>query len=361
MRRGLVGNLLQSGGTWLGVCFLVLGVSWVAKGFIVGDEPPPGSVTGDADRSRAQQSREDCGSPVWALAVSPAGGYLGWATVGGDVWIEELSGSRSFRVERGPMGSARSVSIAPDGRVLAVAGIGASVRLWDLDEGRMLDSLEVEGDLARTVAFAPAGRLLAVGEWSEGGRGVMSLWDWRDRRRCRVLAGHRGGINTLAFSTDAALLASGDSAGVVKVWDVADGRERASWQASRTGTAIVAMALSPDGTRLATAGAVDSVVRFWDATSGRPCGTVAGTGSSVNGLAFSPDGMLLAVARQDGTAEIRDVSGARELGSIGPRVAALQAVIFAPDGRTIATGGADGCLRLWDMAQALAGPRTAGL
>ena len=154
-----------------------------------------------------------------------------------------------------------------------------------------------------------------------------------------------------------ALLASGDSAGVVKLWDVADGRERASWQASRTGTAIVAMALSPNGTRLATAGVCDAVARLWDASSGRPCGTVAGTESSVNGLAFSPDGMLLAVARQDGTAEIRDGSGARELGSIGPRAAALQAVIFAPDGRTIATGGADGCLRLWDVAQALVGPR----
>ncbi len=355
MGRGRVGNLVWSGGTWLGVCFLVLGVSWMAKDFIVGDEPEPGSVPGDADRSQAQRSWQDCGSPVPALAVSPGGPYLGWATIGGDVWMSELSSSRSFRLGRGSMGSARSVSIAPDGRVLAVAGSGASVRLWDMDEGRMLDKLEIDRDVAKTVAFAPTGRLLAVGEWSNRGFGAVSLWDWRDRRRCRVLDGHPGGINALAFSRDAALLASCDSAGFVKVWDVADGRERARWPASRGGTAVVALALSPDGTRLATAALFDSVVRLWDATSGRPCGSVAGRESSVNGLTFSPDGKLLAVARQDGTVEIRDASGARELGSIGPRSSALQAVIFAPDGRTLATGGADGCLRLWDMAEALAG------
>jgi WD40 repeat protein len=357
MRRGHLGNLVRNGATWLGVGLLVLAVSWVAKGFMAGDEPEPV----ESEPSQAERSGEACGSPVWALAVSPGGEYLSWATVGGDVWIKELSGSRSFRLERGPMGSARSLAIAPDGRVLAVAGSGASVRLWDMDEGRMLDSLEVDGDVAKTVAFAPAGRLLAVGEWSAPGRSAVSLWDWRDRRRCRVLDGHNGGINALAFSADAGLLASGDSSGVVKIWDVASGRERASLPACPRGTAIVSLALSPDGTRLATTGLFESVVRLWDATSGRPCGTVPGSQSAVNGLAFSPDGRLLAVARQDGTAVIRDASGAHELGSVGPRAAALQAVVFAPDGRTIATGGTDGCLRLWDMAQALGGPRPAGL
>ncbi len=202
--------------------------------------------------------------------------------------------------------------------MLAAAGSGVSVRFWDMDEGRPLDSLEVEGDMAKTVAFAPAGRLLAVGEWSAEGSSAVSLWDWRDRRLVEVLGGHRGGINVLAFTADGERLASGDSAGVVKLWEVATRRERASLAVCQWGTAVAALALSPDGTRLATAGHFESEVRLWDVPSGRRLGTFPGMETAVNGLAFSPDGTMLAVARQDGTAVILDGTLTRARARSGP-------------------------------------------
>jgi WD40 repeat protein len=179
------------------------------------------------------------------------------------------------------------------------------------------------------------------------------LWDWRERRRLRVLDGHAGAVNHLAFSAAGAILASGDSFGVVKLWETAGGRELASWGASRTEDVLKALALSPDGKVLATASLFDATVRLWDSPSGHPRGLLPATGVAVNGLAFSPDGRLLALARQDGTAVLCEVETAREVGTIRVRSASLEAVIFAADGRKLATGDSDGSLRVWDVSRVL--------
>jgi WD40 repeat protein len=215
-------------------------------------------------------------------------------------------------------------------------------------------------ETGRCVAFSRAGRLLAVGE--SGGRrraGVVTIWDWEGRRQLITLHGHSGGINAVAFAPDGARLVSGDSAGIVKLWDVTTGQERASLRVCEPGGGLTAVAISPDGILLATAGFLDRSVRFWDAASGEPRGELPRTGSGVTGLAFSPDGTTLAMARGDGTIPLWKVAPARERGSLRAPGRGLQSVAFSSDGRLLATGGMDGAVRFWDLAQALGGPSSA--
>lgn len=345
--------------SWLGVGFVALIVLSAATFLSPRLHRAAGWEEAEAEPPPCQRGRDDYGSPVWSLAASPDGAFLGSSTIGGVVWIKDLAAGRSIVVEKGPAGRARSLAFAPDGRVLAVAGTESSVRLWDVREGRLLAAIDADGEIARSVAFAPAGRLLAVGECTRRGPSHVSLWDWRDGRRRGMLDGHAGGVNALAFSADGSLLASGDSTGVVKLWEVASGRELSDLPACRSGTAIAALALSPDGTRLATAGGFEAVVRLWRVDRGQPIAARPGIELAANSLAFSPDGGLLAVACQDGTAALWESSGARALGSVGRRSAAIESVIFSADGRTLATGGADGCLRLWDVTPAVGGPTSA--
>jgi len=71
----------------------------------------------------------------------------------------------------------------------------------------------------------------------------------------------------------------------------------------------------------------------------------------VYALAFSPDGATLATAGANGSIRLWDVATQQEIGTpmtAGP--GPVYALAFSPDGATLATAGGDGRARLWNVA-----------
>src|SRR5262249_48377538 len=117
--------------------------------------------------------------------------------------------------------------------------------------------------------------------------------------------------------------------------------------------ALEAVAFSPDGKTIASAGAdfQDGTLRLWDLSTHKQQGRdMLGHAQRIDDLAFSPDASTLASVSDDGTMRLWDVRTHHSLGTPLPVVQAGKAyvsdVAFSPDGRTLATAASD-AVRLW--------------
>jgi WD40 repeat protein len=127
--------------------------------------------------------------------------------------------------------------------------------------------------------------------------------------------------------------------------------ERATAEAG--GKAVYSVAWSPDGKRLAAAGA-DRAVRVWDLAEGpgpsfslRPALVLEGHGKAARAVAWSPDGKRLASAGEEGTVKVWDAGSGKEVRSTA-RAQGVYALAWGPDGGELAGGGEDGLLTVWD-------------
>ena len=75
----------------------------------------------------------------------------------------------------------------------------------------------------------------------------------------------------------------------------------------------MAVAFSPDGTKVATA-SDDTTARLWDAATGKPLGEPMKHEEAVMAVAFSPDGTKVATASEDKTARLWDAATGKPLG-----------------------------------------------
>ena len=148
----------------------------------------------------------------------------------------------------------------------------------------------------------------------------------------------------LTFSADALMIASAHGS-TIYVWDTATGTAFA--MLDEHPDAIKALALSPDNTKLATAGG-DWIVRVWDVGTGKYLNSLIGHSGAVNAVAFSPDGKILASA---GTRlQLWDAETGELLNADNEDLGSIDHLAFSPDGKILASSDGWGhSVHLWDV------------
>ncbi|KIK35362.1 hypothetical protein CY34DRAFT_587433, partial [Suillus luteus UH-Slu-Lm8-n1] len=104
-----------------------------------------------------------------------------------------------------------------------------------------------------------------------------------------VLMGHTSAVLSVSFSPDGTRIVTGSADNTVRLWDAVTGQPVSEPLRGHT-SSVTSVSFSPDGTRIAT-GSLDNIVRLWDAGTGQPVGEpLRGHTSSVWSVSFSPDG-----------------------------------------------------------------------
>lgn len=231
-----------------------------------------------------------------ALAFSPDGAHVATGGAqGARVWTLEGELEAQFSEP----GHVYSLAFSPDGTFVAAAGEhGANLHGYNLETA---DRTFGEGGHAYSVAFGPEDRL-AVG--FTGAAEVYSTRVTGEHRRFR----HDGRVAAVALSPDGSWLATAGGDGVARVWDLGGSlyREFRHEEAE----SIEAVAFSHDGSLLAT-GSADRSARVWSLATGAEVARVE-LDWGLYDVAFSPDSNWLATASL--LASVHDVSlGRRQL------------------------------------------------
>ena len=224
---------------------------------------------------------------VTAVAFSPDGTRI--ASIAGlmqlSVWDVQTQ-ERAFRWE--PSSTGEGLAVSPK----------EYPRLWDVDWPGELDSWG--GVVQRTapalvsgISFSPDGSRLAIGTWQGS---VLLLGLQADRAREESSVTHAGGVTAVVWSPDGRTIMSSDDSGLLCVWDATTGGCLRSYQVSSGG--IQTLAFSRDASVVAIGGQ-DGKVEFRDAETHTAL-AVLFLATRPLALAFSDDNRRIAVVDDEG-------------------------------------------------------------
>lgn len=293
------------------------------------------------------------GGPVRALAVAPGGGLAisGGFDQAAILWA--IDTGTALTVLRFHDGAVNAVAALADGGFVT-ASEDARVALWRAGQSEPERVFAEHTGPVAGLAVSPDGTLLASASW-DGTARIRPIAGGP----ARVLEGHQGNVNAVGFLPDGRPVTAGYDA-TLRIWPSADDPKGVPVVLTLP-TILNALAVTPDG-EIAVGGG-DAVVRLL-----RPDGTVRASievgPNPVIALAPSPDGTRIAAATAGGAVALIDRESATVLHRlVGPGLP-VWSIAWRPDGCELLTGGSDRLVRRWNALTgepigALAMPRPA--
>jgi hypothetical protein len=295
---------------------------------------------------------------VTAFAFSPDG-----AMVAVSGYRETLLTTRDGKLLARLPGQAmriHSLAFTPDGKTLAAVGGEPArfgeVQIWDVESRKLRHSVMVSTDTLFGASLSPDGKLLACGAADK----AIRIFDVTTGKEVRRIDHHEDWVFGTVFGVDGQRLVSVGRDRAAKITEVATGRFVENVNLLKEPLSAVARHPKKDWVLIGGAERVpylymmdrpramriaddSTLIRKFERQDG-----------PILALAISPDGNRIAVASEAGDVRIYDAETGELAGRCSGHQGGTYAVAFTPDGRELATGGFDGTLRFYDLTGKLA-------
>lgn len=296
------------------------------------DDGPTGQV-------RTFEGHEDA---VTALAVSTSGQKLASTGMDRTVRAWDLVTGDQISVQRTRTANLNGVAFTGDETALVANEDNAKLTLWPVAGGEALGSIPTSLTSPTDLAVSPGGDSLI---WAARSRPPnIRIWSLRySLPWAEFGAGEFPSV--LDVSDDGRRLASGDSRGVVRVWELPTGV--LLWSLPTHQDAVTSVSLSPDGHILASASFDQICVTELAFAKRLHTQDLPGTRC----VAISPDARVLASGGNREEVYLWDLTSGEAVDVLRAEAAfsdqAILQVAFLPDPRGLVTGSSSGTIRLW--------------
>jgi WD40 repeat protein len=280
--------------TLAGHADLVTAQAWSPNERFIASASKDGSViVWNAANGQTLYTYHSPSSVVTSLAWSPDGRRI--VSGGSDGVAQSWDATTGNHVLSHHMafGAVYAVAWSSDGR--AIAGGAAVVEIWNASNGKLIRTLSSTNVFGPSdLQWSPDSQRLAVGLDNNLGAQIWLL------AGDKMLLSYRPPtqLRTLAWSPNGQTIASGDVSGTIQVWNARTGALMTTYRGHTRGTGISRVCWLPDGQRIISASR-DGTVQIWNAASGKKLFTYRDPSGDIEAMAVSPDGSYIVTAGID--------------------------------------------------------------
>jgi WD40 repeat protein len=240
----------------------------------------------------------------------------------------------------GHANSVNGIGLTPDERILASGSTDCTVKLWSFPQGEILHSLQDRKKTVAGIRVSPDGSWVAA--VSYGGRAM--IWTISGEPVVGIKASKKN-LVAVAFSPGGTVLATAGLGDDILLLSLPSGEQIGSLSGHQI--AVMSLNFIEGGRYLLSMGYEQSII-FWETETWQQVRIVRPDTAGVRGLTISPDEKKVALSMESKVQlwSLADWKLETEL-PLSTKVASSMS--FSADGKWLAVGAADKKIRVWQL------------